>query len=548
MGLSESFDAVEAFSEAARDAARKLDAPCDLCLLFAGAPHLGHGKWILSAVHEQLEPRHLIGCGAGGVVGAGREIEEGPAAVVWAASMPGGRDRDPSLRGRAGRGGLRGSWASSRWTAGDCMLVLADPYSFATEALLDRLNDAAPGHAGARRPGERLGGRLGLAVSRRRRPRRRRRRLLAVRRVDPALRLPGRGAGRPRDDDHRRARQRDRGAGLAGRRSSGCARRSASSIAREQQLAASGPDARHRDRREPARVRARRLPRAPDHRRRPRGGHDRARRAGPGRADGPHAHPRRRLRRRGPARARSAPRSRRSAPPARPARCCSPATAAARTCSRSPTTTRSALEDALGVPAGGFFCAGEIGPVGGRNFLHGFTATMAVFAARVVGWRTRGARASWSPGRWPRTSAPATSPPRRWCPPTRAPGRGSCRSSRASSSASRPPREAFAQAGAESFERARGRGRSGATRCPPTSRCASGPARALLAAERTALNLLCHLSGVATLTARFVDAVAGPGRRSSTRARRRPGCGRSRRRRSPPAAGATTAWASTTRS
>ncbi|MGZ5360605.1 MAG: FIST C-terminal domain-containing protein, partial [Solirubrobacterales bacterium] len=39
------------------------------------------------------------------------------------------------------------------------------------------------------------------------------------------------------------------------------------------------------------------------------------------------------------------------------------------------------LEDALGAPAGGFFCAGEIGPVGGRNFLHGFTATMAVFPA-----------------------------------------------------------------------------------------------------------------------------------------------------------------------
>ena len=27
----------------------------------------------------------------------------------------------------------------------------------------------------------------------------------------------------------------------------------------------------------------------------------------------------------------------------------------------------------------GFFCGGEIGPVGGRPFLHGFTATMAVF-------------------------------------------------------------------------------------------------------------------------------------------------------------------------
>jgi small ligand-binding sensory domain FIST len=38
-----------------------------------------------------------------------------------------------------------------------------------------------------------------------------------------------------------------------------------------------------------------------------------------------------------------------------------------------------ALEDALGAPTAGFFCAGEIGPVGGRNFLHGFTATIAVF-------------------------------------------------------------------------------------------------------------------------------------------------------------------------
>jgi small ligand-binding sensory domain FIST len=40
-----------------------------------------------------------------------------------------------------------------------------------------------------------------------------------------------------------------------------------------------------------------------------------------------------------------------------------------------------AVEDALGAPTAGFFCAGEIGPVGGRNFLHGFTATMAVFPA-----------------------------------------------------------------------------------------------------------------------------------------------------------------------
>jgi nicotinate-nucleotide pyrophosphorylase (carboxylating) len=37
----------------------------------------------------------------------------------------------------------------------------------------------------------------------------------------------------------------------------------------------------------------------------------------------------------------------------------------------------------------------------------------------------------------------------------------------------------------------------------------SGPLRSILTAERTALNLLCHLSGVASLTARYVAAAAG---------------------------------------
>jgi nicotinate-nucleotide pyrophosphorylase (carboxylating) len=41
----------------------------------------------------------------------------------------------------------------------------------------------------------------------------------------------------------------------------------------------------------------------------------------------------------------------------------------------------------------------------------------------------------------------------------------------------------------------------------------SGPARALLTAERVALNFVQRLSGVATLTARFVDAVHGTGAR-----------------------------------
>ncbi len=38
---------------------------------------------------------------------------------------------------------------------------------------------------------------------------------------------------------------------------------------------------------------------------------------------------------------------------------------------------------------------------------------------------------------------------------------------------------------------------------------AEGPLASILTSERTALNFLCHLSGVATLTRRFVDAIEG---------------------------------------
>ena len=39
----------------------------------------------------------------------------------------------------------------------------------------------------------------------------------------------------------------------------------------------------------------------------------------------------------------------------------------------------------------------------------------------------------------------------------------------------------------------------------------TAPTQSMLTAERTALNLMCHLSGVATATSRWVDAVAGTG-------------------------------------
>src|SRR5215207_888205 len=68
--------------------------------------------------------------------------------------------------------------------------------------------------------------------------------------------------------------------------------------------------------------------------------------------------------------------------------------------------------------------------------------------------------------------------------------------------------EVFRQTGAGKLED-RAEEKEWRDEVPAAVAVVGGPARALLAAERTALNLLCHLAGVATLTERFVREVDG---------------------------------------
>ena len=72
--------------------------------------------------------------------------------------------------------------------------------------------------------------------------------------------------------------------------------------------------------------------------------------------------------------------SRRSRPAGRRrAACCSVATAGGRACSSRPCHDVAASLAALPpTPVAGFFAAGEFGPVGGKNFVHGHTASFAL--------------------------------------------------------------------------------------------------------------------------------------------------------------------------
>jgi small ligand-binding sensory domain FIST len=90
-GLSTCESAWDAATEAAREARGGAlgRAEVDLAFLFLSPAHLDEAEAAAEAVREELAPRHLLGCVAEGVVARVRELEEGPAVAVWAGALPG---------------------------------------------------------------------------------------------------------------------------------------------------------------------------------------------------------------------------------------------------------------------------------------------------------------------------------------------------------------------------------------------------------------------------------------------------------------------------
>lgn len=152
VGASESFDTVAAAAEAADRARAGLGAPCDLAFVFASGQHLGMAKWLLSEVHERLEPRALLGCGAGGTVAGGHELEDTPGIVVWGASLPGGELETMHLTAEREADGFRllglpESLAAPSPEPGapeESLIALCDPFSFPPEELLAALERCRP--------------------------------------------------------------------------------------------------------------------------------------------------------------------------------------------------------------------------------------------------------------------------------------------------------------------------------------------------------------------------------------------------------------------
>lgn len=168
IGLSRDADPVAAAAEACAAARAMLggsDRPT-LVVMFASPDLCAEADRLLATVHEALAPEHLIGSMGEAIIAEGLEIEEGPALVVWAARLPGVELIPFRLVARPlGEGmGVLG-WPDAITDAPPDsvgpVIMLADPFSFPADGLLTELQGerAAPvvvgGMAsGGRRPGD----------------------------------------------------------------------------------------------------------------------------------------------------------------------------------------------------------------------------------------------------------------------------------------------------------------------------------------------------------------------------------------------------------
>jgi len=131
----------DAFEEAAEVVCAELDgARADLLFAFASGEYTGHFGRLHACARQTFPGATLVGCSAGGVIGGALEIERRPALALAAASLPGVRitpfhvaGDDPAERLAAVARGHSN------------LILLPDPFSCPVEEMLRGMDAAFPG-------------------------------------------------------------------------------------------------------------------------------------------------------------------------------------------------------------------------------------------------------------------------------------------------------------------------------------------------------------------------------------------------------------------
>ncbi|MGH9223398.1 MAG: FIST signal transduction protein [Acidimicrobiales bacterium] len=146
VALSEHPDLAEATGEVVGRVLEALDgagAPPDLAFLFVTPPHRDGLALAAETVRASLGPHVLVGCAAESIVGGTREVEQGPGVSLWA-GYTGPVTPFHLTATRTPDGPTITGWPDIPPDSSG-MVVLADPFTFPVEVLLRRMEEDHPG-------------------------------------------------------------------------------------------------------------------------------------------------------------------------------------------------------------------------------------------------------------------------------------------------------------------------------------------------------------------------------------------------------------------
>ena len=165
VGVSTRADIAAAIHEAADTARADLGPAADLAVVFVSGRHDSPVRPALDGLADTLGVPHVLAATAEAVLADGHEFESGPAVVVWLARLPGATLVPLSLEyAQSVDGGVFLGWPdelAGEWPPAATLLLLADPFSFNVDRLMRRMDEDHPGvpvlggfASGASRPGD----------------------------------------------------------------------------------------------------------------------------------------------------------------------------------------------------------------------------------------------------------------------------------------------------------------------------------------------------------------------------------------------------------
>jgi small ligand-binding sensory domain FIST len=137
--LSQHPDPAEAAGEVIGAVLEQLGSEPDVVAVFSSPQHRDAFGDMAAAIGRTLRPGVLVGTTAVAVLGGPREVEDAPAVGLWAGRLA-ARPRPVRLQAtRTASGIALQGLSSSTFEPGDALLLLADPFSLPVDAIIDVL-------------------------------------------------------------------------------------------------------------------------------------------------------------------------------------------------------------------------------------------------------------------------------------------------------------------------------------------------------------------------------------------------------------------------